>query len=99
MSRPSATIVVADSDAFGGAGGLHRGRSLEPSGAHALSQGGLFAEPSGVAFLRDGTILVSDAKAFGGNGGLITVVPGTGQQAKAFTSPEFLRPVRHRGRG
>jgi hypothetical protein len=86
------TIVVADPDAFGGNGGLI---AVDPGSGRqtALSQGGLFRDPFGVAIAHDGTIVVSDGSAFDGTGGLISVDPGTGRQTKIAASGIFRRPL------
>src|SRR5689334_11361346 len=86
----SGTILVTDGDAFGGAGGVI---AVDPAGGRqtALSQGGMFSDPTGVAILRDGGIVVSDTSAFG-TGGLIRVDPGTGQQTKIVASTVFREP-------
>ena len=83
---------MTDTDAFGGDGGVI---AVDPvSGRQtALSQGGNFVDPAGVALAADGTILVSDMAAFGGTGGLIRVDPGSGHQTKVVSSSEFLRPL------
>ena len=78
-------IVVADPNAFGGTGGLidvnpdERGPG-RPISSNATSAQDLFPDPTGVAFVSDGTFAVADPLAFGGTGGLIRVDPDTGQQ-------------------
>lgn len=91
MALPSGTIVVTDRQAFGGAGGLI---AVDPGSGQqtALSQGGMFVDPSGVAIAGDGTIIVSDQHAFGGTGGLIAVDPGSGAQTKVVAATFFIQP-------
>ena len=78
-------IVVADPNAFGGSGGLIDVNPTTGSqtaiSSNAISNQDLFADPSSVAFLSDGTLAVADPNAFGGTGGLIRVDPGTGQES------------------
>jgi DNA-binding beta-propeller fold protein YncE len=83
---------VADSEAFGGSGGLI---AVDPVTGRqtALSQGGLFRDPAGVAIARDGSIVVSDLASFDGTGGLIGVDPGTGRQTRIAASNVFQRPL------
>jgi sugar lactone lactonase YvrE len=59
MALSPGTIVVADPDAFGGAGGLI---AVDPNTQvqTTLAQGGMFVQPNYVAFAADGRILVSD---------------------------------------
>jgi sugar lactone lactonase YvrE len=90
MALPLGTIVVANPDAFGGAGAVI---AVDPGSGEqtTLSQGGLFVDPSNVAFLADGRLVVSDTAAFGG-GGLIAVDPTSRQQAKIAASTVFKSP-------
>jgi sugar lactone lactonase YvrE len=91
MTLPAGTIVVANPDAFGGAGGLI---AVNPSNGQqtTLSQGGMFVEPSNVAIAADGRIYVSDHEAFS-TGGLIAVDPTNGQQTKIAASTVFQFPA------
>jgi TolB protein len=77
------TFLVADSNAFGGSGGVLRvtaqtgarttvSRNSSPAGATS------FADPTGIAAEAGGGILVADPNAFGGSGGVIRVDPQTG---------------------
>lgn len=87
------TIVVADADAFGGAGGLI---AVNPQSGEqtVISSGGHFVDPTGLAMADDGTIYVADLGAFGGGGGLIAVDSTTGEQRiLADPAPVFSRPM------
>jgi DNA-binding beta-propeller fold protein YncE len=88
-SITSGTIIVADTDAFGGAGGLI---AVDPTTGTqtTVSQGGLFADPAGVAIAADGTIYVTDLSAFGN---IIAVNPSDGVQHKVAASTVFFRPM------
>ncbi len=90
MALLPGTIIVADPQAFGGTGGLI---AVDPSNGQqtTLARGGMFVEPSHVAFTADGRLLVSDLEAFG-TGGLIAVDPASGQQTKVVSSTVFRRP-------
>jgi hypothetical protein len=92
MALAAGTIVVANPDAFGGAGGVI---AVDPGSGRQtmLSRGDLFVDPSNVALLADGRLVVSDTAAFGGGGGLIAVDPTTGQQAKIAASAVFKFPL------
>lgn len=85
--------MIADPDAFGGAGGLI---AVDPQSGEqsVVSSGGHFVEPTGLAMADDGTIFVADLGAFGGGGGLIAVESTTGvQRILADPSPVFSRPM------
>ena len=86
------TIVVADSDAFGGVGGLI---AVDPStgGQTAISQGGMFVDPGDVTFAHDRSVVATDLTAFGGSGGVIGVDPASGRQTKLVASTVFARPL------
>jgi hypothetical protein len=76
-------ILVADVNAFGGAGRVIRvdpltGARTTVSENSAPPGGPAFLDPVGVALEADGDILVADAGAFGGEGGVIRVDPLTG---------------------
>jgi glutamate synthase domain-containing protein 3 len=76
-------ILVADSNAFGGTGGVIRvdpqtGARTAVSANGAPAGGPAFQQPSGIALGADGSILVADYFAFGGSGGVIRVDPQTG---------------------
>lgn len=85
-------ILVADVNAFGGPGGVIR---VDPaSGAQtAISSGGLFVNPFGIALATNGDILVVDVAAFGGSGGVIRVNPSTGVQTAVSSGGSFLDPL------
>ena len=91
MPVSSGDIIVADPDAFGGAGGLiavHPGTGRQET----LTRGGMLADPSGLTVGPDGTIFVADLQAFGG-GGIIAVDPRDGHQTKISASTVFSRPL------
>src|SRR5436190_11230892 len=90
MAVPSGFIIVADPDAFGGAGGII---AVNPgTGAQrTISQGGMLDEPDGLAVGADGTIFVADRTAFGG-GGIVAVDPDNGHQTKVSASTVFSHP-------
>lgn len=86
-------VLVADSDAFGGMGGVIR---VDPvTGAQTLiSSGGFFKDPIGIAFAANGDILVSDFQAFAGEkGGVIRVNPMTGAQTPVSSDDLFVNPI------
>ena len=95
------SIVVADPKAFGGSGGLIRvdpatGQQT-PLSDNTISNFGFFSDPTGVAVTPSGTLIVADSNAFGGGGGVISVDPGTGQQAlvsdnSVSPTPQFVNP-------
>jgi DNA-binding beta-propeller fold protein YncE len=91
MAVPSGSIIVADPDAFGGAGGI---LAVHPAtGAQqVITQGGMLADPAGLAIAADGTIFVADLQAFG-SGGIVAVDPTSGQQRKVSASTVFTRPM------
>ncbi|MEK6277227.1 MAG: hypothetical protein AABM29_04355 [Actinomycetota bacterium] len=77
-------VIVADSNADGGAGALIRvdsgtGQQSVVS-SNAISPQDLFVDPSAVALDSDGSLLVADREAFGGSGGVISVDPDSGRQ-------------------
>jgi hypothetical protein len=90
-------ILVADTDAFGGGGGVIR---VDPAtGAQtAVSTGGSFVDPAGIAVEADGDILVADFGAFG-SGGVIRVDPTGGAQTTVSTGCSFANPRGVAGRG
>src|SRR2546425_6432013 len=71
------TILVADEDAFGGAGG---GIRVNPTtGAQTVvSSSGNFVEPTAIAIAVNGDILIADRNAFGGAGGVERADPPPG---------------------
>lgn len=85
-------IIVADPNAFGGAGGIIR---VDPTtGAQTVvSSGGLFVDPMGVTVDRNGDIIVVDQNAFGGAGGLIRVDAATGGQTIISAGGAFANPT------
>lgn len=90
MAVPSGFIIVADPDAFGGAGGIiavHPGTGAQQT----ITQGGMLSDPEGLAVGADGTIFVADLQAFG-SGGIIAVDPDDGHQTKISASTVFTRP-------
>lgn len=58
----------------------------------AISVGGSFSAPVGIAVEADGSILVADADAFGGTGGIIRVDPATGEQTEVSSGGLFSNP-------
>jgi Ca2+-binding RTX toxin-like protein len=98
----SGSLIVADSTAFGGTGGLIR---VDPStgqqtalSSNAISSQGFFADPTGVAIAPSGMLLVADAGALGGGGAIIAVDPGTGAQSVVSDNaiaptPAFVNPT------
>jgi hypothetical protein len=100
LSSPSAVVeaadgslLVADRDAFAGAGGLIR---VQPAtGAQTVvSSGGLFHNPTGVVIAADGGLFVSDDDP-DGSGAVVRVDPATGAQSLVssgglFDSPEGI---------
>jgi hypothetical protein len=100
----SADILVADSDAFGGGGGVIRVDSLTGArttlSENASPPGGpSFVDPLAVALAPNGDILVADQQAFGdAGGGVIRVDPLTGarttvsENASPPGGPSFVDP-------
>jgi sugar lactone lactonase YvrE len=90
LLRPGDVIVV-DTSAFGGTGGIIR---VDPvTGAQApISGGGNFVKPSGVVVAPSGDIYVADVDAFGGSGGVIRVDPRTGAQTPISAGGRFVEP-------
>jgi hypothetical protein len=91
-------IVVADSDAFGGGGGLIRvdpqtGARTKLSENASPAGGPDFVDPGGVVFAPDGAILVADGDAFGGGGGVIRVDPNTGARSAVSSNPGQSGPA------
>jgi sugar lactone lactonase YvrE len=79
------SLIVADSSAFGGSGGLIK---VDPEtgqqsalSSNATSTQKLFEDPVGVVRSPSGTLYVTDPNAFGGSGGVIAVDPATGQES------------------
>lgn len=66
------TIVVADTSAFGGTGGLIE---IDPAsgGQTKIASGGYFVEPTGVTLDQAGDFLVADEAALDGTGAIIRV--------------------------
>ena len=91
MAVPSGTIIVADPESFGGAGGLIAVHPVTGE-QQTITQGGLLVEPVGLTVAADGTIFVADQEAFGG-GGIVAVNPNSGQQTKISASAVFTRPM------
>jgi DNA-binding beta-propeller fold protein YncE len=96
-------ILVADSDAFGGSGGVIRvdpstGARTTVSSNSSPAGGPDFANPVGIAVQVNGQILVSDEDAFGGPGGVIRVDPVTGTRTAVSENvtpaggPSFSEP-------
>lgn len=89
----SGDVLVADSDAFGGMGGVIR---VDPvTGAQTpISSGDNFVDPIGIAFAANGDILVVDFQAFiRGLGGVIRVNPVSGAQTHVSSDDFFVNPI------
>ncbi|MER5967285.1 hypothetical protein [Streptomyces sp. NPDC002057] len=81
-------ILVADTNAFGGSGGVIR---VDPAtGAQTtVASGGAFAGPRAVAVEADGSLLVLDNEALSGAGTLFRVDPTTGEQHVLSSGGDF----------
>ncbi len=84
-------LLVTGTESASGEPGLFRIDAA--TGAEtAISVGGSFSAPVGVAVEADGSILVVDADAFGGQGGVIRVDPATGSQTEVSSGGLFSNP-------
>jgi hypothetical protein len=100
---PNGDLLVADINAFGGAGGVIRvnpvtgARTVVSENANP-SGGPSFVDPFGITLAANGDILVADQNAFGGGGGVIRVDPVTGarttvsENANPSGGPSFDAP-------
>jgi hypothetical protein len=84
-------ILIADPNAFAGLGGILR---VDPASGMqtAISSGGNFVDPRGVALEPGGTILVVDPNAFAGPGGVLRVDPANGAQTALAFGGNFVDP-------
>jgi Ca2+-binding RTX toxin-like protein len=95
-------LLVSDTDAFGGSGGLIQ---VDPGSGErtTLSRNGTpaggpdFVDPFGVVFDPALGIMVVDSGAFGGTGGIIGVDPTSGERTALSSNdsaePSFRNPV------
>ncbi len=80
------SLYVADSSAFGGAGGVIKVNPVTGTQTVIARGHGLLYDPDGIAERPDGTLLVVDFRGPGGSGGLglsggvLTLNPATGAQ-------------------
>ena len=91
----SGDLIVVDSEALGGNGGLFQvnpttGAQTTISPAATLTS--RFVEPMGVAVDATGHIFVAEKNAFTGNGGVIEVDPTTGAQTPVTSERAFINP-------
>jgi sugar lactone lactonase YvrE len=85
------SVLAADSNAFGGDGGVIR---VNPgSGSQQkVSSKGKFREPYSLVHAPNDKLYVSDANAFSGDGGVIRVNPDNGKQTNVASAGHFRDP-------
>jgi streptogramin lyase len=88
---PDGTLVVTDSDAFGGGGGLIR---VDPATGQQtkLVASSVFSKPFGVAVEADGMVVVAYSQRSPGFGDVMRIDPTNGDHRRVAPNGQFFSP-------